>query len=244
MKEALAVVLLMTAARVAPGDESALVADRPGFGESASAVLPRHVQAETGVAWTRVDSGTSVTDAPEALVRIGLCKPLELRLLVPDWLRMRAGGHTTTGWADMAIGLKGHLAAGGSDLALRGTLYLPTGAAAFSAGRVEPEIALAWSRALSERWSLGATIDVRRLRLAHETSSSPSLSLGRSLGRRLGTFLEYGANLARGARALHKLDHGYTWVLDARTQLDASLGVALSPAAPDFFLGAGFCHRF
>jgi hypothetical protein len=58
---------------------------------------------------------------------------------------------------------------------------------------------------------------------AHETSSSPSLSLGRSLGRHLGTFLEYGANLA---------------------QLDASLGVALSPAAPDFFLGAGFCHRF
>ena len=244
MKEALAVVLLVTAARAAPGDEPPLVADRPGFGESASAVPPHHVQAETGAAWTRVEAGTSVADAPEALVRIGLLKPLELRLLVPDWLRQRAGGHTTAGWADMAVGLKCHLAARGNDLALRGTLYLPTGGAAFTSERVEPEVALAWSRVLSERWSLGATLGLRRLRLAHETLSSPSVSLGRSLGQRLGTFLEYGANLARGARALHKLDHGYTWVLDARTQLDASLGVALSPAAPDFFVGAGFCHRF
>lgn len=205
---------------------------------------PGQVQVETGVSWTRLNADTTAADAPEPLLRIGLVKPVELRLLAPDWSHVRAAGQLTSGWADMAVGLKGHVVARGNDLSLRGTLYVPSGSAGFSSERLDPELAIAWNRALSERWSLGATVGQRWLHLVHETLSSPSLSLGRSLGRHGGTFVEYGASLGRGTRPVHKLDHGYTWTPGARTQLDASLGIALSPTAPTFFVGAGFCHRF
>jgi hypothetical protein len=236
--------LLLFAARPALCEEPPLVADRPGFGESASAVSPRHVQVETGVNWTRLDGDTTAADGPELLLRIGLVRSLELRLATPDWFDVRAAGRQTSGWADMAVGLKGHVAARGNDFSLRGTLYLPSGGAGFSSERLDPELAIAWSRSLSERWSLGSTFGLRWLRLVHETLSSPSLSLGRSLGRRAGTFVEYGASLGRGERPVHKLDHGYTWNPSPRTQLDVSLGIALSPAAPRFFVAAGFCHLF
>ncbi len=51
------------------------------------------------------------------------------------------------------------------------------------------------------------------------------------------------ADLAREEHALHKLDHGYTWLLNPHTQLDASLGPGL-PRPPDFFVEVGFCRRF
>ena len=44
--------------------------------------------------------------------------------------------------------------------------------------------------------------------------------------------------------SLHEIDHGYTWLLRPNTQLDVSVGVGLSPVAPDFFVGFGVCRRF
>jgi hypothetical protein len=238
-------VLLLTAARAAPCDEPELVADRPGFGEGANTVPKGHVQAEAGAAWTRVDSHTSTTDLPQLLIRVGLLGPLELRVLAPDFVRTRVDGQTSTGWSDMAVGLKVHLGSvGGSDFSLRATADVPTGSSDLTARLVDPEGAVAWSRSLSERWSLGATVAVRWSRFEHQTLTSPSFSVGRSLGEHVATFVEYGASLGEGLRPLHRLDHGYTWLVNARTQLDASLGVALSSAAPDFFVAVGWCRRF
>ena len=157
---------------------------------------------------------------------------------------LSSAGRRTTGWADTSVGLKGHLAVRGHDLSLRATAYLPSGSSGFSSERLDPELALAWGHPLCGPWSLAGTLGQRWLRLAHQALSSPSLSLGRSLGAHAGSFVEYGATLGRGARPVHRLDHGYTWTPGPRTQLDLSLGIALSLAAPDFFVGAGVCHRF
>jgi hypothetical protein len=199
---------------------------------------------ETGTSWTRVAADKTAADLPEALLRIGLVNAVELRLQAPAWFHVRVAGQPTSGWTDVAVGLRGHVVARGNDVALRGTLYLPSGSAGFSSERLDPELAVAWSRAFSEHWSLGSTVGVRWLRLLHESLTSPSLSLGRSLGRRGGTFVEYAAILGWDERPVHRLDHGYTWNPSARTQLDASYGIALSPAADRFFVAAGLCHLF
>jgi len=234
---------LLLAARASAGGED-IVADRPGFGESASVVGSRHVQVETGLGWTWVNHEARIFDLPQALVRLGLGRSLELRLVAPDWLRGYEPDRTVSGWSDTAVGLKWHVAAGNDDLSVRGTLYLDTGSVDWTAGKAEPEVAVAWSRALAERWSLSATVSARRLRVLDATLLSPSVSLGRSLGRRVGTFVEYGANLAEGLGPLHRIDHGYTWLPNPYTQLDVSLGLGLSPAAPDFFVEFGFSRRF
>jgi hypothetical protein len=177
-------------------------------------------------------------------VRVGVAKSLEVRVQAPDRVRTRGGGSVTSGWTDTTLGVKGHVHAGSSDFALRGTLYLPTGAPTLTEDRVDPEVAVVWSDALSDRWSLGAMVNVHRFRLLQETLTSPSFSIGRSLGKGVATFLEYGGDLAHGARPAHKLDHGYTWLVKGRTQLDVSIGWALSAVAPDFFVSIGVCRRF
>jgi len=230
-------------AQVAVGDEP-IVADRPGFGESASAVAPLHLQLESGLNWTRVDGDTTAEDAPELLLRLGSVRGLELRVAVPEWVGSTTAGQRSTGWTDTSLGLKGHLSAGGHDLSLRATAYLPSGSASQSSNRVDPELALAWSHSLGGPWSLGSTVSERWFRDVGQALTSPSLSLGRSLGAGAGTFLEYGSTFGDGVRPVHRLDHGYTWDPSPSTQIDVSLGIALSPAAPDFFVAAGFCHRF
>jgi hypothetical protein len=221
-----------------------IVTDRPGFGESPSVVGRLRLQVETGLAWTRLTGEASLLDAPQALFRFGLGRSLELQAKAPDWLRARGREETASGWSDTSIGLKWHASLGANDLSLRGTIVLPTGELGFTDERADPEVALAWGRALSGPWSLGATTSARRFRAYDTDALSPSVSLGRTLGSRFSTFVEYGAIVASGRRPLHQVDHGYTWLPRPDTQIDASVGVGLSNAAPDFFVALGVSRRF
>jgi hypothetical protein len=240
----LAVALLaLTAAQAAVAGED-MIADRPGLGESASAVGRLRVQVETGLAWARLDTDTRGLDLPQGLVRVGLGGSLELRWAAPDWLRSTRPGSTESGWTDTSLGLKWHLAAGGNDLSLRGTVYLPTGSTAWSDENVDPEGSIAWSRDLSAGWSAGATVAARRFGTSVPSVLSPSLSIGRTLGSRTAAFVEYGAILGKSFRPVHLLDFGCTWLPNANTQLDVSAGFGLSAAATHLFVGLGLSRRF
>jgi hypothetical protein len=236
--------LLLAAAGPACCDEPAIVADRPGFGESASAVGRGRLQVETGFDWTRLDADTSSLDLPEPLLRFGLGGDVELRVGGPDWVVIHSPGTRTAGWTDASVGVKGHLSVRGHDVSLRATAYLPTGGTGFSSGRLDPELALAWSHGLPGSWSLGATVSQRWQREIGQAFTSPSLSLGRSLGANAATFVEYAAIVSPDSAPVHRFDHGYTWNPGPRTQLDVSFGIALSRVPTTFFVGAGFCQRF
>lgn len=202
------------------------------------------MQIETGVTWTWVGDDATLFDRPEALVRVGVGQSLELRLTTPDWFHAGGPENTGSGWSDTTLGVRWHVGVGGSDLALRGTVYLGLGSLGQSDRRAEPEAALSCSRDLSEPWSVGATVSARRLRLVASTLVSPSLSIQRSLGARGSTFLEYGVSVGHGLPPLHSLDHGYAWLVGLDTQVDVSVGVGLSAAAPHFFVAFGFSRRF
>jgi hypothetical protein len=236
--------LLLVAAARCRCDEPSIVADRPGFGESASVVPLHRLQVETGAAFTWLGGGATVLDGPEALLRFGLFGPLEVRVAPPDGLRAHDSGATATGATDTSVGLKAHAAWRGHDVSLRATAYLPTGSVGQSSERVDPEVGVAWSHSLAGPWSLGATVGERWLRAAGTAVLFPSVSVGRALGGRAGTFVEYGALLSADIAPVHRFDHGYTWNPGPRTQLDVSGGVVVSRAPTAYFVGAGLCHRF
>jgi hypothetical protein len=221
-----------------------IVADRPGFGESANVVARRHVQVETGATWTLTDPIDKLFDAPRPLVRFGLGHSLELRVEPPDWQYARDAGVTASGWTDTTIGLKWHRSLKSSDLTLRATLVVPTGSVGFTDEDADPSGAVAWSRGLGGPWSLGATVSARHFRAYQTSSISPSLSLGRSLGEHLGAFVEYGGTFTSDTGPFHQVDTGATWIPRSDTQLDLSFGFGLSPAAPNFFVGIGVSRRF
>jgi hypothetical protein len=221
-----------------------IVADRPGFGESANVVASRRVQIEVGATWTKTDPIDTLFDAPRPLVRFGLGHSLELRLEPPNWQHARDADVAASGWSDSTVGLKWHASLGTSDLTLRATLVLPTGSVGFTDEDADPAGAVAWSRALGGPWSLGATVSARHFRAYDTTSVSPSLSLGRALGGQLGAFVEYGASFNSATAPFHQLDAGGTWIPRPDTQLDLSFGFGVSPAAPYFFVGLGVSRRF
>jgi hypothetical protein len=236
--------VLLVAAIPARGDEPPIVADRPGFGESASVVVRYRLQVETGASATWVGSDSTVLDAPQTLLRLGLPGSLEVRVGVPDRVDAHGSAEDTAGWTDLTVGVKGHVGVRGNDVSLRATAYLPTGSIALTSDRLDPELAVAWSRSLSGPWSLGATVSQRWLRRLDESFTSPSVSFGRSLGESASTFVEYGAVLSPDSAPVNRFDHGYAWNPGPRTQVDVSLGIVLSRAPTTFFVGAGFCHRF
>jgi hypothetical protein len=219
-------------------------ADRPGFGESASVVERGRVQLETGVAWTRIGAGVSVLDLPEAVLRVGVGASLEVRVQGFDWLRAKQADGLQSGWSDAGVGFRWQAARGVHDLSFRGVLFLPSGSAALSDGKVDPEGAVSWAHELGAGWSASATVSARRFTSVATTVLSPSVSFEHALGSRGSTFLEYGANVADGSPPFHQVDHGYTWLPNPDTQLDVSVGFGLSSAAPDFFVAVGFSRRF
>lgn len=237
-----AAAVLAGAATIARADD--IEADRPGFGESASVIERGRVQLEAGVAWASVDDGTSVLDLPEMVLRVGVGASLEARVQAFDWLRPRGVDGIRSGWLDIGVGMRWQVASGAHDVSLRGVLYLPSGSTSWSDGKVDPEGAVSWAHGLGAGWSASATVSARRFTSVATTVFSPSFSVGRALGTRGSTFVEYGGNLAAGRPAISQLDLGYAWLPNPDTQLDVSVGFGLSGASPDFFVAIGFSRRF
>src|ERR1044072_7018456 len=157
-----------------------IVTDRPDFTESALVVPLFRRQLETGFTF-ECASGADTLTLPEALFRYGVARTWEIRLGSPDFQRT-AG---LQGWGDSYVGAKHQLGPIGSyDVAVILATTVPTGRAAMSARRFEPEWNLCVSRDLTGMDSLSGM-------LRHSPSARSlafTLSYGRSLSDRTSLF--------------------------------------------------------
>lgn len=218
--------------------QAPLVTDRPDFTESAVTVPRGTIQAETGFTWERA-GGEATLSGPEALLRWGLHDRLELRLMLPDYVR----GPAPAGFSDAGLGLKvafGERA--GWDAALLASAALPLGEAPFGGEAWSPEVALAAGRDVGSRASLGAQLT--------GTWADAGLALGGtlvggwSLTDQGGLFVEVAASRAPGEAVAVLLHHGYTWQPLPSLQLDVHGALGVGKAAPAGLLGAGLSTRF
>jgi len=244
-----------------------LETDRPDFTEGTSTVPRGHFQLEGGYTFVygRENGTRSRTHtAPELLLRAGLADNFELRIGWEGytWLNEQARGRTragrpvtveegTQGGADTYVGFKWKLLDQEGlrpDFAIIPAVTVPGGSSGFSSGDVDPEIKLAWSYGLGERWSVGGNVN-----LAAPTDggkrffqSGASVALGYELLERVGAYVEYFGFYpnARGADCAHTLNTGLTWRLTDNLQLDWRIGAGLNEEAEDFFTGVGFAFRF
>jgi hypothetical protein len=232
-------------------EQPELATDRPDFTESAVVVPPGSVQLEMGLTWERRRASRAF-NAPELLVRWGVGRRTELRFGAPDYNRTRAvpTGRHFDGFGDTSLGFKqqfGPLPAG-FDLALIGGISVPTGDDRFSSGAVDPEAVLAWARDLTERASLsggfGIFLPTEDPELGRNETGFVTFTLGYALGERWNTFLEYAGELPEQGGNAHLAHHGYSYGITPTSQADVHFGVGLSPAAPDFFIGAGYVVRY
>jgi len=183
-------------------------------------------------------------DVPETLLRLGVASKTELRLTAPDYF-VQSG--TNSGFGDTVIGLKQQLGPtpGGFDVSLVLSLSLPTGARAISSHGYDPSVQLPWSRALSKNWTMAGMLSVYWPTQAghRNVTGETTFLLDRQLTTRWDAFIEYAGDFPEQRGPRHLLHFGTAYKPTPDQQLDLHVGVGLSAAAVDHFIGIGYSFR-
>lgn len=229
-----------------------LVADRPDFTESALTVPVGRLQVEAGLTWSHDDDGdTDLITLGEPLLRLGLAQDFELRVGLPS-IAFLSNGRDEEGLTDSSIGFKWRFMeedGARPDLAVLGSLTLPTGEDPFGQDGVHPGAVLAagWdlSEEIADGWGLGVNVGAFELE-GDDWEATWSAALAIPIDDTWGAFAEYFAISPDGSlsRTAHAADFGLTYLVHANLQLDVRIGFGLSDEAPDVFTGAGFAYRF
>ena len=219
-----------------------LVTDRPDFTESAIAVPLGSVQIESGGTVTVEGDATEVS-GPEALVRWGFARGVELRVATPDAAVLRVDGETVDGFTDAGVGVKVELATlAGWDLALIAEASVPLGDDTFGSSVVSPLAILIAGRDVGAL-GLGTQAEVRWDRAADSVELAAAAVVGTEIVPGVGTFGELAGALIEDELSL--LGHaGLTYAVAPLVQLDVHAAIGLTDAAPDALVGAGISARW
>jgi hypothetical protein len=242
----IASIVVLIASRHAAGSDPAdapIATDRPAVTDSSIVVPPGSFQAENGFAET-VSQGQRTFDGPETWLRFGAASRTELRLIVPDYFGQVG---MNSGFGDLTVGMKQQLGPtpGGFDVSLVLSLSLPTGASAISSHGYDPSAQLPWSRALSSNWTAAGMLSVYwptgqgRRNLTGETT----FLIDRQLTKTWDAFIEYAGDFPEQGGPRHLLHFGTAYKPTPHQQLDLHVGVGLSSATVDHFIGVGYSFR-
>jgi hypothetical protein len=234
--------------------EDPLITDRPDFTESAFVVGRGVVQLEGGVSYADADD-ESVTTVPELLVRWGITRGIELRVLAPIYAWIDGAGESTNGFLDMALGAKIALNDGQRDgfwgktgAALIVATTVPTGSSAVSSDKLQPAATLSLAWDLSPSVSLGTNIGWARPEEDGNRFNTiyASVAAGLGIAENTSLFFEligFDRERDRGPSTV-TFQTGLTYLVNADVQLDLRAARRLTADGADLLLGIGASTRF
>jgi outer membrane putative beta-barrel porin/alpha-amylase len=221
-----------------------IATDRPAVTNSSVVAPSGSLQAENGFLETR-SHGQNIFDGPETLVRFGVATRTELRLTVPNYYYNLSAG---PGFGDLAIGVKEQLGPtpGGFDVSATLFLSLPTGGQTVSSGGYDPGLQVAWSRALSARWTAAGMLSLYWPTQGHtrNLTGESTILLDRQLTGPWDAFVEYAGDFPESGGSRQLLHFGTALKVAKQHQFDFHFGVGLSSVAVDHFIGIGYSFRF
>jgi hypothetical protein len=221
--------------------QGSIATDRPAVTDSSVVVPAGSLQFENGFLETG-NQGQSIVDGPETLVRFGVASKTELRFTAPDYYySLSTSG--SSGFGDLAAGVKQQLGpAYGFDVSVVAFVSFPTGAARVSSGGYDPGLQAPWSRALSKRWTAAGMFSLYFPTQSgtRNPTGEAAILLDRQLTGPWDAFVEYAGDFAEHGGPRHLLHFGTALKVTKRQQLDFHVGVGLSPAAVDHFVGIGY----
>jgi hypothetical protein len=245
MKDAIFVALLsgvLLHGQSPPSSDDPISTDRPAIAASSTVVPKGSFQMENGF----LINNTHSFDGPEMSMRFGLTNNTELRFSAPDYYFDSSSG---SGFGDVTVGVKQQLGpVGGFDVSLIAFLSMPTGAHGVSSHGYDPGLQLPWSRKLSANWSAGGQFALYWP--TEQPGDRPNLTgestflLDRQLTKPMDAFVEYAGDFPQRGGTRHLLHIGAAYKATPRQQIDVHVGIGLSSATIDHFIGIGYSFRF
>lgn len=253
--------LLGISALAGAAEPDEIVTDRPDFVESGNVVGKGRFQIETSIAQER-DKGGGFKDktwSTPTLLRFGVGDTLELRIETDGRMRattdnLGAGARVTeSGYADVALGVKWHIADENGwrpSLGILAHADLDTGSAPFRAAGKGGSLRLAAEWELPDEFSLGVMPGLATQRGddgGRYTSAIFGVVLGKGWTDRFRTFVEYSAPQiarARNGGSITTFDVGCAYLVADNMQVDAAVSRALNKNTPDWSWTVGFSIKF
>jgi len=245
----------------------ALVTDRPDMTESATIVPVGSIQLETGLLYTSDKTSTILGDItstsfsiPNNLFRIGIIKPLELRVIFGEYgmSKGKLGAVSVDGpkgLSPLAVGTKvkfwdekGWI----PETAIIAHVTLPLGGKDVKPLQPIYDYRFSLAHTFSDKLSLGyniggeydpaAVYDPVTDTYSGEYAGIYTIALGVGITDKFGVFGEFFGDYMDAKN--HEFDAGLTYMLAELIQFDLSGGFGLTEEANDFFISSGITFRW
>jgi len=240
---------------IAQEENPPIITDRPDWTESAVVVPHKTLQIESGFnfAWDKSDTyKQSELGFNATLLRYAVLTRFEVRLGAAyagvDTEDNFTGEKTkSSGFVALVVGFKWNVLYGDGPIptiAFLSHIDIPALASDdFNDGNVLHNIIVAGSWDLSKVFSFGFNFGSRIDWKQSDFTTVYTTSLGMSLAKWLGAFVEFYGFLPAGEYADHRFDMGFTFPVRHNLQFDISGGLGISKNSPDGFASFGFAWR-
>ncbi len=245
--------LAQQAASLGAATEQVEVADpisteRPTVGPSPDLIPAGSLQIETG-ANLSTQGSDYVADLPESLLRIGVSKHWEVRLLASNmtYQPSHAVGASRLGTQDSGISTKVLISGPNSVLPKSALLNLsmPTGGKGITSGSYDPMLAMIWTQTIRHGYFLNevAQATVTTYYGARRSIWAPSLAGGRSLTAHLTGFAEYAPTPLPDHTVPYAVDGGIAYVAGKLQQFDCRTGYTKDADGLHALISVGYSIR-
>ena len=233
---------------VEPVDADPISTERPTMGPSSDLLPAGSLQIETG-ANLSTQGNRYAADLPESLLRVGLSKHWEIRLLAGNLMyqtdhAVRAG---RLGAQDLGLSTK-VLVSGPNSLLPKSAILnisVPTGGKGMTSGSYDPSLALIWTQTGSRGYFLNevAQATVTTYYGARRPIWAPSIAGGRSLTAHLTGFAEYAPTPLPDRTVPYTVDGGLAYIAGKLQQFDCRTGYTKDADGLHALISVGYSLR-
>lgn len=212
-----------------------IITDRPDQTESPISVQKGGLQIESGILLENI-KGKREMLLPTTLLRIGLGKSIELRVL-SEYESYNDGKLSVSGIGDIELGAKIWLAGGDNaktNIGLISHLKLPTGSEKFTTDEYGSSTILSIDHDMGKGFGIGYNFGFHTGKLNFMTYT---LAIGYDLNSKVGLYIEPYGEYDKDQHVMN-VNGGFTYLINNLTQLDFSIGTGLSDRYS--FLSLGF----
>ena len=221
--------------------------DRPDQTECSFIVPKGYIQAENGFTYENINEDEKTIAHPTTLWKYGLNKKFEFRLIT-ELVTEKQKAMTTTGLAQIKLGFKVNISQEKGIIPITSLivhLSVPgISSKSFRSTYYAPSFRFTMQNKLSEKISLGYNLGAEWDEKTHTPTYLYTLTTGYELSERLNTYIEVYGFVSKNELADHRIDGGFTYLVNHNIMLDISGGFRLTSNSPKNFVSLGFSYRF